>query len=74
MKVSITIPAYNEEKRIGVTLEAYSSFFEKLRKSNKIDYEIVVTINNTTDKTKEIVASFSRKNNRLFGIKNYTNL
>ena len=49
MKVSIVIPAYNEEKRIGRTLEDYSDYFENVRKKEKIDYEILVVINNTTD-------------------------
>ncbi len=63
MKISIIIPAYNEEKRIKKTLEAYSLVFEKLRKSKSFDYEIIIVINNTTDKTLDIVKKF--KNERV---------
>ena len=62
--VSIVMPAYNEEKRIANTLEAYSSYFEELRKKNILDYEILVSINNTTDRTGEIVQLFQKKNKR----------
>ena len=53
MKLSIGIPAHNEERRIGKTLESYSSYFEGLRKSKILDYEMIVVINNTKDKTEK---------------------
>lgn len=62
MNISIVIPAYNEEKRIGPTLKKYTDFFNKLKKNKKIDYDIIVVINNTRDKTKDIVQKFRRKN------------
>lgn len=62
-KLAIVIPAYNEEKRIGETLKVYSEYFEKLRKAKKIDYNILIIINNTTDNTEKIVKSY-RKNNK----------
>lgn len=65
MKVSIIIPAYNEEKRIGKTLSEYSKFFENLRKKNKIDYEIIVVINNTKDKTEEIVKKYQKRDRKI---------
>lgn len=49
MKVSIVIPAYNEEKYIGRLL----SSLQKLPKENIL--EILVVDNGSTDKTKEIV-------------------
>ena len=70
MKLSIIIPAYNEEKRIGTTLEAYESFFNKLKKQKKLDYEIIIAINNTKDRTEEIVKKYQRKNKQI----NYINL
>lgn len=64
-KVSIIIPAYNEEKRIGKTLESYSDFFNKLKKEKKLDYEILVVINNTTDNTENIVKKAQNKNKKI---------
>ncbi len=64
-KVSIIIPAYNEEKRIGKTLETYSAYFDVLRKRKELDYEILVVINNTRDKTEEIVKKWRRRNERI---------
>lgn len=46
--MSIIIPAYNEEKRIGNTLEEYAKFFDK-------DTELLVVINNTHDNTEGVV-------------------
>ncbi len=53
MKISIIIPSYQEEKRIGKTLKAYCEFFK-----GKLDFEIIVVINNTTDRTEEIVKEY----------------
>ena len=65
MKLSIVIPAYNEEKRIGKTLNSYSKYFNSLVKRDKLDYEILVVINNTTDRTKEIVKKIQKKNRKI---------
>jgi glycosyltransferase involved in cell wall biosynthesis len=65
LNISVVVPAYNEEKRIGKTLEAYSNYFEGLRKKGETDYEILVVINNTTDRTEEIVKEFCKKNARI---------
>lgn len=64
-KISIIIPAYNEERRIGKTLESYGRYFEKIRKEKKLDYEIVVVINKTTDKTEEVVRFAQKKNKNI---------
>jgi len=59
---SIVIPAYNEEKRIGKMLESYGHFFGKKEEEKEIDkFEILVVINGTTDKTEEVVKTFSKK-------------
>ena len=62
MKVSIIIPAYNEEKRIGKTLQDYTVFFDKLASQGVLTYEILVVINNTKDRTEEVVKEFMKKN------------
>ena len=56
MKISIIIPAYNEEKRIENTLKEYYKFFK-----NKIDFEILVVINGTNDRTEAIVKRYVEK-------------
>ena len=55
-RVSIIIPAYNEEKRIKTTLEGYVRSF-----SGKLDYEIIVVTDGCTDKTVEILKDISRR-------------
>jgi glycosyltransferase involved in cell wall biosynthesis len=65
MKICIVIPAHNEEKRIGKTLEVYSSFFEKKRKDNLLDYQILIVINNTSDRTEQIVKRYQRHNAKI---------
>jgi len=65
MKVSIVIPAYNEEKRIGKTLEAYSDYLEGLRKNGILDYQILVVINNTKDNTLGVVKEHQKSNKRI---------
>jgi len=59
--VTIIIPAYNEEKRIAGTLEEYGKFFTNLKKTKKLDSEILVVINNTHDLTEEIVKKYRKK-------------
>lgn len=61
MNVAIIMPAYNEEKRIGKTLESYSSYFE----NSGINYEILIVINNTKDRTEEIVKQYAKKNKKI---------
>ncbi|MEK6820451.1 MAG: glycosyltransferase [Nanoarchaeota archaeon] len=61
MKVSIIMPAYNEEKRIGRTLEEYISFFRKLKEEGITDFEIVAVLNACRDNTRGVVKNFSRK-------------
>lgn len=52
MKVSVVIPAYNEEKHIGKCLESIANQIEK-------PDEIIVVDNNCTDKTVEIAKKFN---------------
>lgn len=60
--ISIIIPAHNEEKRITGTLENYGKFFKKKKAEGKIKgFEILVVINNTRDKTEDIIKKFMKK-------------
>ena len=56
---SIVIPAYNEERRIGRTLEDYS------KKLSKKSYELIVICDGCTDNTVNIVNKYRKKNNKI---------
>ncbi len=51
MRLSVIIPAYNEEKRIGKTLEEINAYLSR----QNFDYEILVVDNGSKDRTREIV-------------------
>ena len=68
INLAIVIPAHNEERRIGRTLEGYWDFFDNLRKKNQIEYKILVVINNTKDMTEKIVKEFQNKHKNVFYI------
>ncbi len=59
MFLSIVVPAYNEEKRIGATLKAYIKFFAKK------DVEFIIVLNNCTDRTIDVVQPFKKQNPKL---------
>ena len=54
--LSVVMPAHNEEKRIGQTLDSIASYLNK----QSYEYEIIVADDGSTDKTDEV--SSSRKN------------
>lgn len=61
-KTSIVIPAYNEEKRIGKTLEEYARFFEERKKIGELrGFEILVVLNACKDNTLEVVKEKQKK-------------
>ncbi|EKE12716.1 MAG: group 2 family glycosyl transferase [uncultured bacterium] len=62
MKLSIILPARNEETLIRETLRDTVSFLQKRKISG---YEILVIINGTTDSTKRIVSEMSFKNKNI---------
>lgn len=64
-RLSIVIPAYNEEKRISATLKEYSSFFSNISKKKKFSYEMLIVINNTKDNTEKIVKQYAKKNKNI---------
>jgi glycosyltransferase involved in cell wall biosynthesis len=56
MKISIIIPAYNEEKRIEKTMRAYHQFFsEKQQQQTNLSFELVIVLNGCKDNTIGIV-------------------
>jgi glycosyltransferase involved in cell wall biosynthesis len=60
-KVSIVIPAYNEEQRIGATLEHYAQFFTALEQQNHLNYELLVVMNGCKDNTLGVVQKAAEK-------------
>jgi dolichol-phosphate mannosyltransferase len=59
MKLSIIIPAYNEEKRIRKVIDSYSVFFDK-----KYDYELIIVCDGN-DNTAKIVKGITLGNHRI---------
>lgn len=57
VRLSIIIPAYNEENRISPTLEEYYTFFKKKFGDG---FEIILVPNNCSDNTLEICKKFSK--------------
>lgn len=70
MKLSLIIPAYDEEKRILKTLMEYNNFLKKIFKNN---FEIIIIPNNCKDNTLEVVKNFAKKNKQIkfFNFPNY---
>ena len=58
MRLSIVIPAHNEEKRIGPMLDAYLPFFATRYGT---DMEFLIVINGTTDRTEDVVSRFEQR-------------
>jgi glycosyltransferase involved in cell wall biosynthesis len=71
MKLSIIIPAYNEENRMKKTLEEYYDFFKE-RFNN--DFEIIIIPNNCNDNTLKVSEDFAKDKPqvRVFNIPDYS--
>ena len=61
MKISLVIPAYNEEKNIESCLIKWSEYLGE----TKYDYEIIVSEDGSTDGTYEIAKRMASKNKRI---------
>ncbi|MFH0954248.1 MAG: dolichyl-phosphate beta-glucosyltransferase [Verrucomicrobiota bacterium] len=58
MKLSIIVPAYNEEDRLGPMLEDYTRYFaEKYGR----DVEFIVVVNGSTDRTAQVANAGAQK-------------
>jgi dolichol-phosphate mannosyltransferase len=62
MKLSLIIPAHNEEARIGSMLDAYLPFFAQRYAE---DVEIIVVVNGSTDSTAGIVDRYAERFSQL---------
>jgi dolichyl-phosphate beta-glucosyltransferase len=61
MKLSIVVPAYNEEKRIGDTLRKIINYADK----KLPDYEILVVNDGSKDKTVDVVKRYADSRTRI---------
>ena len=68
LSISVVIPAYNEEERLGKTLKRVLSYLEK----KKYDYEVIVVDDGSKDNTVGVAKSFAGKKLRL--LKNTKNM
>jgi dolichyl-phosphate beta-glucosyltransferase len=66
MKLSIVIPAYNEEKRIMPTLSSLTVYLEK----EQMPYEIIVVDDGSKDKTAELIEKAAKIDSRVKLLKN----
>jgi glycosyltransferase involved in cell wall biosynthesis len=55
MRLSIVVPAHNEEERITPFLEAYTGYFNHRYGD---DYEMIVVVNGSSDQTARVVREF----------------
>jgi dolichyl-phosphate beta-glucosyltransferase len=58
VKLSVVIPAYNEEQRLGPTLERVSSYLESTRPG---DWELVIVDDGSRDRTPQLVEEARQK-------------
>ncbi len=62
MKLTLVIPAHNEEQRIGETLDAYALFLrQKIQKKELESFEMLIVINNCRDNTLGVVEKARKK-------------
>lgn len=57
MRLSVVVPAHNEEENIGQTISEIAAELTK----EKIDYELIVVDDNSVDSTAKVVEGFSAK-------------
>lgn len=69
MHLSVIIPAYNEEKRIGTTLESIDSYLSR----QNYDYEVIVVSDGSKDRTASVVRSYEDRVKGLRLIENTVN-
>lgn len=62
MKLSIVVPAYNEESRLPPMLDAYLDFFVPRYGD---DVEFVVVVNGSTDRTESVVRGYQQRNHQV---------
>jgi dolichyl-phosphate beta-glucosyltransferase len=69
MYLSIVIPAYNEENRIGTSLTKIHSFLKK----QNYDFEIIIIDDGSKDKTLNLLSKYSQNIHNLIVLRNGRN-
>jgi len=67
--LSIVIPTYNEEKRIGLTLQKIQEYLEK----QDYNYEIIVVDDGSKDNTWELLKETAQQNEEIYIMRNGEN-
>lgn len=60
-KISVIIPAYNEEKYLGPTIENIKQAVGEYQKKHPFPVEIVVVNNNSTDRTEQVAREYGAR-------------
>lgn len=61
VKISVVIPAHNEERYLGKTLGS-------LREQNFLDYETIIVCNGCTDETEEVAQGFVNQKTKILSM------
>ena len=69
MYLSVVIPAYNEEQRIGESLTKTNDYLKK----QGYDFELIVVDDGSDDKTVDLLRTYSRKITNLVILENEIN-
>ncbi|MBI3951724.1 MAG: glycosyltransferase [Acidobacteria bacterium] len=60
-KISVVIPAYNEEKYVGATIENVKEAIKEYHKKYSFPVEILVVNNNSIDRTEEVARQYGAR-------------
>ena len=57
-KISMIIPAYNEEKYLGAAIENVNQAIKEYQKTYSYGVELIVVNNNSTDRTEQVAREY----------------